>query len=110
MPFYHKAGSWQEVVQGTGGKKAVARYIHTLTPPQIHQLEFDCVDPEREDRADHEVLPRPKPHVRAFWMDVGTVIGASKGEETTLIRVEVTSGRYHGRPITEAELVEELAQ
>ena len=42
---------------------------------------------------------------RTFWRDLGVVIGASDGEETTFVFVEWTaSGTVHGRPISAAEL------
>jgi len=43
---------------------------------------------------------------RYYFMDLGRVIGASNGKETTLICVErlKSGGWTHGRPITEEEL------
>ena len=43
--------------------------------------------------------------------NIQEVIGASQGEETNLVRVEWNpdpTGAYHGRPISEKELLEEL--
>jgi hypothetical protein len=52
-----------------------------------------------------------KPNLAVYYREYSEVIGASQGEETNLVRVEWNpdpTGAYHGRPISEKELLEEL--
>lgn len=98
MPFHTRRGEWKKVVRETGGKKGVARYIYDLSDDDIHRMEFECVTQN----------PQPIPKAPgAFWRNIGRVIGASDGQETQFIYVEVTSGGvYHGRPVTRKQLEE----
>jgi hypothetical protein len=110
LPFYHMKDEWAKVVEETSGKKPgrrkvkpVARYIHTLTREQIRQMEFECIT--REHR---QPISQAKPNVGAFWQKMLGVIGASLGQETEFIRVEVDkNGVYHGRPVTVQQLRDE---
>jgi hypothetical protein len=103
MPLYHKKGDWNRVVRGTNDpkKKPVARYIPSLSHDDIRQMEFDCVQADQG-------TPRPiAPNKRGLWRKMPQVIGASLGQETCFIYVELMqSGDYHGRPITADELKE----
>ena len=110
-PFFHRK-DWKKVVRETlkpprGKSEAVARYIHDpdgeriLTIKAIQKMEFDAVSGKGNE------IPTEGP-VKDFWMKMDRIIGASMGEETIFIRVELTqSGTYHGRPITARQLNEE---
>ena len=98
MPHYHRADSWPRIVQETGQRRGVARYIHTLNPVEIQQIEEECI------RSGHEIAPDRM----VFWREFDRVIGASSGEETEFVRVEITSNIYHGRPVTQAEIRREI--
>lgn len=42
---------------------------------------------------------------RCYYLNVGQIIGASKGRETSYVYAEfLRTGQVHGRPITDAEL------
>jgi hypothetical protein len=87
--------SWPEQVDRT--RNDDARYAPWV---DIEQIETQCAQDEgnrfRDDR---------RPTVRRYWLDAGTVIGASNGNETSFVYVEWHSaGFFHGRPITRDEL------
>ncbi len=98
MPFYSRANEWPQIVRETGEKRGVARYIHTLTPNDIQRIEAKCIDKGERVHASLEV----------YCYDAGFVVGASCGEETRWLRVVVSSGVYHGRPVTEAQVQNEM--
>jgi len=98
MPFYSRANEWQQIVRDTGGKRGVARYIHTLSPNAIQEIEAKCIDDGTRIHSRLEV----------YCLDVGYVVGASCGQETQWVRVEGSSGVYHGRPVTEAQVQNEM--
>jgi hypothetical protein len=95
MPEYHMKDRWDEVVRRTNGPEPIAKYKHTLTEIDVHRLEQDCLlgSQRQTTKADGRS--------RVAWCRCGDVIGASDGKETDCFRVEVTSGCYHGYPITE---------
>jgi hypothetical protein len=115
LPFYDRS-DWKTVVRetrkpprGQDKKKPVARYIHdpvgkrTLPPEQIRNLEFAIASGGNE-------IPKPPGSIRVLWGEVSVVVGASLGQETKFIRVELAQGgTYHGRPITKEELLKEGA-
>lgn len=86
--------SWRKQVKQT--KHDDAKYAPGV---DIEELEMRCV-------AEGQELPRDiRPTVRRFFLDTGETIGASEGEETTVVYVEWgNDGRVHGRPITKREL------
>ena len=100
VPWLHgfrRGVPWDQQIRDTADGKA--RYAQHV---DIEALEMSLVDPSNVIA--HE-LPRTRRAVRMFWMDTGAMIGASCGEETTMVYVEwAQSGAVHGRPITLAEL------
>jgi hypothetical protein len=105
LPPYNRAGEWKNVVKETGTNKPLtAKYVPTLSLDEIKAIEMNCV--EREGAT--EIVASRIGHRSVYWQDIGVVIGASKGEQTSFVRVEVTSGCVHGRPITKAELEGEI--
>jgi hypothetical protein len=90
-----------ENIAATAGVRAPARYHPTIVP-RIEELELACVDKGTE------ILPPPNPRIKAFYTDLGTTVGASKGEETTYIFVTwEDTGEIHGRPMTRDQLIHE---
>lgn len=89
--------AWEDVVKATGEKHGWARYARNL-PMAIEEIELSCLENGIE-------LPQ-QGLVRRFWREFAFSVGASEGEETTLVYVEWHSaGDVHGRPITRAELI-----
>ena len=113
LPPYER-DDWKVVVRETIGAatghkkpKPVARCIHSedfsLTHGAIRQMEFECLT-----RTDRQEVPAANPRIRVYWQKRSRIIGASLGQETAFIRVQVgQDGVYHGRPITAKELNEE---
>jgi hypothetical protein len=65
-------------------------------------MEFDCT------QAGQRTVRPSAPNKRGFWSKRPQVIGASLGQETCFIYVELMqSGEYHGRPITADQLRKE---
>jgi hypothetical protein len=87
---------WQRIVANTRNGRAM--YIPLMTDARQKQLELGCIG--------SGVLVNDDGAVRAYYQDVGQIIGASYGEETTLVWSEWgKSGRtVHGRPISKQEL------
>jgi hypothetical protein len=67
-------------------------------------MEFRCIT-RRKGRGE---ITTATPGVKVFWQKMKHIIGASLGEETRFIRVQVgQDGVYHGRPVTPQELKKE---
>ncbi len=70
-------------------------YDPSLTDGEIREMEMSCVTGAGTE------LPRTLSHVRRFYRDFGTVIGASEGQKTEYVFVQYTSdGTVHGYPAT----------
>lgn len=94
MPVPHV--DWKDVVKST--KQGDAHYKPNMTEEEIKKIEMDCVTHGTE-------LPGTHPSRKRYFLRYDTVIGSSKGEETTIVYSEwARSGAVHGRPITEGEL------
>jgi hypothetical protein len=66
-------------------------------------MEFECIT-----RKDRQEVPVVNPRIRVYWQKRPRIIGASLGQETYFIRVQVgQDGVYHGRPVTAQELKKE---
>ena len=93
---------WREVVRSTGERGGIAKYgpHGEVTVEYIERIEMETVR-----MADHELLPRCKPTVRAFWRKMDQRVGASNGEVTEYVYVEWhLNGSVHGRPMTKKDL------
>jgi hypothetical protein len=89
---------WSDQVAATRSGKA--RYAKSIDVKHIETLAL---------AEGHLVFEQG--NVRVFYYVCDGVIGASVGEETHIVRVEWLAdplGSYHGRPITESQLTEEL--
>jgi hypothetical protein len=86
------------VAASTAEPEAPAIYARGL-PRTIQEIELACLD------EGIELPPANRGRTRRFCQDLGFVVGASKGEETTWVYVEwAIAGDVHGRPITLEEL------
>jgi len=84
-------------VKSTGEPGEEACYHPSITIARQEAMEMGCIAPER--------LFSVLRHKRMYFMDIGRIIGASSGEETSVLYVEhLTSGEVHGRPITANDL------
>ncbi len=84
-------------------ERPTARYMPRLSDAAIGKMELRCIT-----RKDRQELHTAQPTIRVFWQKMQHFIGASLGEETQFIRVQVgQDGVYHGRPVTATELKEE---
>ncbi len=102
MPHYHRSQEWGQVVKETGGKKPVGRYIHSLSPVEIEEMERGCIRYGIK-HPDNQIIEDT-----VFWQNTGMVIGANGGEQTTYLRVEISGGGFHGRPVTKKQLQKEI--
>ncbi len=83
-------------------KEQVAYYHPSFSAKEQEREEWGCIRPEH--------FIRTRAAVRMYYRDLGRVIGASDGQETTFIYVEYgQAGPVHGRPITKQELREKGA-
>jgi hypothetical protein len=97
MPKRHL--NWDDLVAETGQPRGNSIYIYSLSDEEIHRLEHDCIVSGNLITGDRDARG-------IYWSELPEVIGASKGEETRFIRVELSSRNYHGRPATQREIEE----
>jgi len=84
---------WAKLVKQTGTLGGAALYHPSITLDEQRLLESAGAMPR------HLFLEHR--HKRMYFMDVGRIIGASSGNETTCLYAEVlSSGELHDRPIT----------
>lgn len=107
-----KGKRWEDVVKLTGQKHAPSRYgpHPSINEGFIRDAELqtirDALTEETKQNRKVFELPRPYPHVRAFWKKFEHIVGASGGEATQYVYVEYNlDGSFHGRPITETLLL-----
>ena len=98
--YKHRVSSsanWTDVVDQTKSNGYPAKYVPAMTDREQKLLEISCI------RAENLIVE--KFSVRAYFMKVGRIVGASDGEETRFIYVEHRrEGPVHGRPMTEDQL------
>jgi hypothetical protein len=86
---------WNQIIKETTNNPA--KYHPDITDDKHKKLELDCV-------AKGQLIDESG-SVRSYYMDVGYLIGASDGMETTIVYAEHgRSGDLHGRPITKEQL------
>jgi len=91
----HRLTKWKDAVEATKWDAAV--YRPAMTDKEQESLEIGCIRDEN--------FLKERGVKRAYWMDTGSMIGASNGEETTYIYVEHRrEGDVHGRPMTRDQL------
>ena len=84
---------WSILVTESGSPGGRAFYHPSISVAHQEHMELNCAVPER--------MFGQIRHKRMYFMDCGYRIGASCGEETSYLYVEVlSSGELHGRPIT----------
>ena len=75
----------------------------TLNSISRYYPQFRPEDLERLVVASGVYVQSPKPHKMLKIHEFDEVIGACDGEPSKWLKVEVTSGEFHGRPITHAQ-------
>ncbi|RIK82988.1 MAG: hypothetical protein DCC68_04785 [Planctomycetota bacterium] len=106
MPFYDR-DDWPGIVAETKNFPPTARYWTGLSPAAIEQLEMEtvCGAAAGGPPLGIELRMTPPGNKKRYLRDVGSLVGASGGVETTCIYVEYqTCGSVHGRPINDAEI------
>lgn len=96
--------SWDRKVTKawTGQPEESAQFDPGITDAQIESMEIEATQGEG-------VQIQDKCHKRRFYRDMGQIIGASAGDDTTFIYVEyVNSGPVHGRPMTWKEIQDKI--
>jgi hypothetical protein len=96
---------WANVVATTAGPGEPSRFAPGLSDARIGELCLQAIEEAtKKDGAGIE-LKGGKPHVRCFYWDTGSTVGACGGEVVTGIYVEwQDSGEAHGYPMSENEL------
>lgn len=117
-PKHHPIGgntTWEEVVSRTNsGRRKISRYLSGMRREEIESLEMSVgqvftEDNERRENIDAQLDVHficTQGVVRFYYRVVDRVIGASLGEETSIIKIHWhQNGDVHGYPITEEELI-----
>jgi hypothetical protein len=84
----------------SAGRMGDAWYHPRLSHDEIERIEMETVRVGTEFKK-----KKGNPVLRAYWRDMGEIIGVSKGKDTTYVYVTYhVSGVVHGLPITADEL------
>ena len=92
---------WREQIART--KNSTARYKGRV--PQ-QSVETQALPPTGH-------LIYEQNNLRIYYLEFPFIVGASLGEETNIVRVEWNAdplGSYHGRPMSEDELIDDLKE
>jgi hypothetical protein len=90
-----QSASWNQIVKTTNN--GPAKYRQDFTDSDHEELELRCI---RTGTLIEEVGS-----VRSYYLDVGRIIGASNGLETSIVYAEHNrTGDVHGSPISPQEL------
>ena len=85
---------WRKLIRESGEPDGVSIYHPAVTVGMQEGMELRWVSGGGQ-------FLRESAGKRTFWMDLGMMIGAADGEETTFIFVEwAMSGTVHGRPMS----------